>query len=121
MMNTEESWVTSVPCIKKWLPTLIFSPSGRDKSEGAGGGNPFFRSLLGVWERKTAAPLLFSSGNYKPKESTKRSGLKCLVNKTAATCVQPGIKWGIRPEVWVSCSLPRVADRMRSRLIGDGF
>jgi hypothetical protein len=31
---------------KRWLPSLIFSPSGRDKSEGASCGNPFFRSLL---------------------------------------------------------------------------
>ena len=32
---------------KRWLHSYIFSPSGRDKSEGAGGGNPFFHSLLG--------------------------------------------------------------------------
>ena len=33
---------------KSWLPSLIFSSSGRDKSKGAGCGSPFFRSLLGV-------------------------------------------------------------------------
>jgi len=31
---------------KEWLLFLNFSPSGRDQSEGAGGGNPFFRGLL---------------------------------------------------------------------------
>ncbi len=31
---------------KRWLHSFIFSPSGRDKRHGAGGGNPFFRSLL---------------------------------------------------------------------------
>jgi len=32
----------SARCIKDgFLPSFIFSPSGRDKREGAGGGNPF--------------------------------------------------------------------------------
>jgi methionine-rich copper-binding protein CopC len=31
---------------KSWLLSLIFSPCGRDKREGAGCGSPFFRSLL---------------------------------------------------------------------------
>ena len=39
--------VASSTLHKNWLPSLIFSPSGRDKSEGAGCGSPFFRSLLG--------------------------------------------------------------------------
>jgi hypothetical protein len=30
---------------KNWLPSLIFSPSGRDKSEGAGCENPFSTAL----------------------------------------------------------------------------
>ncbi len=33
---------------KNWLPSLIFSPAGRDKSEGAGCGSLFFRGLLGI-------------------------------------------------------------------------
>jgi len=32
---------------ERWLPSFIFSPSGRDKREGAGCGNPFFRTLPG--------------------------------------------------------------------------
>ncbi len=33
---------------KSWLPSLVFSSSGRDKSEGAGCGGLFFRSLAAV-------------------------------------------------------------------------
>ena len=40
------------PCTnsRHGLPACEFSPSGRDKREGAGCGNPFFRSLLGRFE-----------------------------------------------------------------------
>src|SRR5271170_4111876 len=33
---------------KRWLPSLIFSPFGRDKREGAGCENPFSNSLLNL-------------------------------------------------------------------------
>jgi hypothetical protein len=50
---------------KSWLPSLIFSPYGRDKREGAGCGSPFSAACRAEtgYEVPSFGPLRSKAGN----------------------------------------------------------